>query len=161
MGSSFHHRWARRLRLAVAWAVAFHGSLAPWATGTLYAQTTDTFLVGVTPISNALPAAVTDLLASANPAVQGQISLTWTAPQGNAGGVPINNQTVAAYSIHYATFSVASLAGDTTSWWNATAVSNSTKTSGRSVPRVRGRCASPCIRARSTAGAATKSTWAR
>src|SRR5215467_6535163 len=118
MGKTTHHRLARWRHLAVAWIVAFHGSLTPWAIGPLYAQTTDTMLLGITPVSSAPPAVITDLMASANPVVPGQISLTWTAPQGNAGGVPINNQPVAAYSIHYATFSVASLAGDTTSWWN-------------------------------------------
>lgn len=86
---------------------------APW----VREASADTIGVGVTPISFTSPAAVTDLLASGNPAVEGQISLTWTAPQGNAGGVPINNQTVAAYTVRYATFSVASLAGDTTAWW--------------------------------------------
>src|SRR5882762_1631678 len=113
MGRTLHHRFPRWLR----WA----------AIGTLLcrdAVAMDTITIGVMPVSNTPPAAVTDLLASANPVVQGQISLTWTAPQGNVGGVPVNNQSVAAYSIHYATFSVASLAGDTTSWWNATVSSN-------------------------------------
>jgi len=81
----------------------------------LYAQTVDGITIGVTPTSNAPPGDIPDLLASANLAIEGQIALTWTAPQGNVGGVPLSNQAVAAYVIHYATFSVASLAGNTTS----------------------------------------------
>jgi len=78
----------------------------------------DTLTVGVIPVSNAPPDAVTDLLASANPSIEGQISLVWTAPQGNLGGYPIPNVTVQSYTVRYATFSVDSLSGDTTAWWN-------------------------------------------
>src|SRR5690349_9672368 len=104
MGRTLLHRYTRWLRWAAIGILLSHDVVA------------DTITIGVTPVSNAPPAAIADLLASANPVVQGQVSLTWTAPQGNAGGVPINNQAVAAYSLHYATFSVASLSGDTTSW---------------------------------------------
>src|SRR5205823_6090255 len=86
----------------------------------------DTLRLGVTPTSKAPPAAVADLLASANPVVAGQISLTWTAPQGNAGGVPIANVTVSSYAVHIATFSVDSLLGDTTAWWNSTTAGSAT-----------------------------------
>jgi hypothetical protein len=120
MGRPLNHRFTRWLRFAAVWALLSHDAVAPWMALPLYAQNPDGITIGVTPLSPAAPDAVTDLLASANPVVQGQISLSWTAPQGNAGGVPINNQTVAAYSIHYATFSVASLSGDTTSWWTST-----------------------------------------
>ena len=68
-------------------------------------------------MSTTPPAAVTDLLASANPIIEGPISLTWTAPHGNAGGTPIPNQNVGSYTIGYATFSVASLGNDATAWW--------------------------------------------
>jgi hypothetical protein len=87
-----------------------------------HAQNPDTFVASVIPVSAKPPAAVADLLASANPGIQGQISLTWTAPQGNAGGTPINNQTVGRYTIAYATFSIASLGGNTTAWWNNSGV---------------------------------------
>src|ERR1700687_4026061 len=119
MGRQIHHRWARWLRLAVSWTIAFHGSLMPRAIGPLYAQNPDTIAVRVTPTSTKPPAAVADLLASVNPTVPAQAVLTWTAPQGNAGGTPISSQTVASYTVRYATFSVDSLAGDTTSWWNS------------------------------------------
>ncbi len=76
--------------------------------------------MSVRPVSSATPAIIADLVASPNPLVEGPVSLTWTAPQGNAGGHPIANQPVAAYLIHYSTISVASLGGNTTSWWNAT-----------------------------------------
>ncbi|OGR90508.1 MAG: hypothetical protein A2992_07485 [Elusimicrobia bacterium RIFCSPLOWO2_01_FULL_59_12] len=85
-----------------------------------HAANPDTMVFRVRAGSTAPPDAITDLLASPNPGISGQISLTWTAPQGNAGGVPIPNVTVARYTIHAATFSVDSLLGDTTSWWDST-----------------------------------------
>lgn len=75
-------------------------------------------MIGVTPSSSVAPDPVANLLASANPSLPGNVSITWTAPQGNAGGTPIPNQTVASYEVRYATFSVDSLAGNTTAWWN-------------------------------------------
>ncbi len=111
------------MRIATVWAVAFHGFVFPWATNPLYAKNPDTFGISLQPISSAPPGAIADLVASANPAIEGQISLSWTAPQGNAGGVPIANQPVVAYQVRYATFSVSSLLSNTTSWWNSTASS--------------------------------------
>src|ERR1700749_4718848 len=96
-------RW---LRAALTSAFWLQGTFAFWSPPPVRAQNPDTLVASVIPISPKTPAAVTDLLASANPSIQGQISLTWTAPQGNAGGTPINNQTVAQYTIGYATFSI-------------------------------------------------------
>jgi hypothetical protein len=124
MSKTLHHRLARWLRLAVGGAFVFHGMSLPGMVAPLYAQNSDTITLTVSPKSNVPPAAVADLLASANPAVQGQISLTWTAPQGNVGGTPIPNLAVASYSIRYATFSVASLGGNTAAWWALAAPSN-------------------------------------
>ena len=100
----------------------------------------------MTPVSLAPPAAIADLLASANPVVEGQISVSWTAPQGNVGGVPINNQTVAAYNIRFATFSVArDLSGDTTAWWAAAASSNIMLQSPTYIPKPPGQLESYAI----------------
>jgi hypothetical protein len=124
MGNYCHRSWTDRLRILLAGVLGLQVSFAFWSPPPVQASTTDTIRVGVRPVSNAPPGAVTDLLASANPVIQGQISLSWTAPQGNAGGVPIANQTVASYTVRYATFSVASLGNNTTSWWNDPGVSS-------------------------------------
>ena len=57
------------------------------------------------------PNAVTDLTALAG-GVEGQLNLSWTAPS-NPNFVP-----VARYLVKYAPYSAASLAGDTTAWFN-------------------------------------------
>src|SRR5262245_21023594 len=119
MGRRFNHRVSRWLRWAAIGALLSHDAVAPWTVLPVYANAPDSISLGVIPVSNSPPRVILYLVASANLAVEGQIALTWTAPEGNAGGVPINNQPVVAYIIHYATFSVASLAGDTTSWWIA------------------------------------------
>jgi hypothetical protein len=108
-------RW---LRVALTSAFWLQGTFAFWSPPVVHAQNPDSTVVSVIPVSSKPPAAVTDLLASANPAIQGQISLIWTAPQGNAGGTPIANQKVDHYTVGYATFSVDSLSGNTTAWWN-------------------------------------------
>src|SRR5258708_10998874 len=124
MANVNHHRMACWLRIAVSGAFVLHSIFVPWGREQVFAQNPDTIILGVAPISYVAPAAITDLLASANPAVQGEIALTWTAPQGNAGGTPMPNWPVGAYSIHYATFSVDSLGGDTNAWWNASNPNN-------------------------------------
>jgi len=121
MGESLRKYFTRWLRVLLVGGLILQGSSMPWQDSSAYAANSDSIVIGVFPVSNKPPGDITDLVASANLAVEGQISLSWTAPQGNAGGQPIPNQTVAGYVIHYATFSVDSLAGNTTSWWNATA----------------------------------------
>jgi hypothetical protein len=124
MDESVKHRLVRWARLGLCASLLLQGVGLPWGVRPAAAASNpDTIQLGITPTDTVAPAAVTDLLASANPSVEGQVSLTWTAPQGNAGGTPIPNWPVASYVIHYATFSVASLAGDTTAWWNLTASS--------------------------------------
>ncbi len=61
------------------------------------------------------PSAVTNLQAEPDfslPEEQGKIRLNWSTPS-DAGG-----KSVFSYLIKYATFSVAELSGDTTTWWN-------------------------------------------
>lgn len=69
----------------------------------------------IIPDSASSPAAVTDLTAATNPAVEGEVLLSWTAPDGNT---PASGQRVAGYLVRMATFSVDDLAGDTTAWWS-------------------------------------------
>src|SRR5258708_29442375 len=122
--SDHRHRKPRFLKAAAIFAWALQGILMPWMQTPAYAANPDTVRVSVTPISFVPPDPIADLLASPNLSIPGQISLTWTAPQGNAGGTPIPNVTVASYSVHLATFSVDSLLGDTTAWWNASIAGN-------------------------------------
>ena len=112
-------RW---LRVALTSAFWLQGTFAFWSPPDIHAQSSDAMIASVKPVSTKPPAAVTDLLASGNPAIQGQISVSWTAPQGNAGGTPVSNLTVASYTVAYATYSVNSLSGDTTAWWNSSGV---------------------------------------
>jgi hypothetical protein len=128
------HRLTRFLRVAIggprlgrvmlALGLTLQGIVTPWGVTPAFANNPDSISIGVRPVSTAPPAAVADLSAAANPVIPGQVSLTWTAPQGNVGGYPIPNQPVASYTIQYATFSIDSLGGNTTSWWNLTASSN-------------------------------------
>lgn len=125
----------RYIRAIAILAWALQGVFAPWTSAPAYAANPDTLKIGMRASSPKPPAAIADLLASPNPSIAGQISLTWTAPQGNAGGTPINNLTVATYSVHVATFSVDSLLGDTTAWWNATLASSTTLQSPANTPQ--------------------------
>src|SRR6476646_9726821 len=112
----------RYLRATAIFAWALQGLLAPWLQTPAYAANPDTIRLSVRTYSNTPPAAVADLLASPNPSIAGQVSLTWTAPQGYSS--EITGATVQSYSVHYATYSIDSLLGDTTSWWNATMASS-------------------------------------
>jgi hypothetical protein len=107
----------RYLRAVAILAWALQGILMPWTQTPAYAANPDAVAIGVQAVSTAPPIAIADLLASANPSVPGQVTLSWTAPQAYANMVGV---TVQSYSVHYATYSVDSLLGDTTSWWNAT-----------------------------------------
>lgn len=129
------HRRPKYLRAFALLAWALQGIFAPWTSAPVYAANPDTLKIGMRASSPKPPAAIADLLASPNPGVAGQISLTWTAPQGNAGGIPINNLTIASYSIHIATYSIDSLLGDTTAWWNATLASSATLQSPTHTPQ--------------------------
>src|SRR6185312_14677649 len=108
------HRLSRGLRLIMGMSVMLQGIFVPGRTSLARAAASDTMRIGMTPGSFKPPDAATGMLASANPSVEGLISLTWSSPQGVAGGTPIANQTVANYIVEYATFSVDDLAGDTT-----------------------------------------------
>jgi hypothetical protein len=117
------HRISRLLRIALSGILLLQGVGSPWMVGNLYAQNQDSMSVQVTPVSYKAPASINDLLAAANPAVEGLIALSWTAPQGNEGGTPMPNWPVAAYQVHFATYSIANMGGDASAWWTATAAS--------------------------------------
>jgi hypothetical protein len=125
MDKRFKHRKPNFLRAFAVVAWALQGMFASWSP-VVHAANPDTMALSIRASSNAPPAAIADLLASPNPSIPGQISLTWSAPQGNAGGTPIANLTVARYTIHLATFSVDSLSGNTTAWWNSTTANSVT-----------------------------------
>jgi len=66
------------------------------------------------------PMAVTNLSALAEGKPEGQVDLTWTAPtEDDDPTFPL--RPVDGYYIKAATFSVGSMGGDTTAWWNAIA----------------------------------------
>jgi hypothetical protein len=136
MGKPLNHRVARFLRAALSGTVLLQGIFASWMAAPLYAL--DTMQIGVTATDNKPPATITDLLASANPVVAGVAALSWTSPQGNVGASPIANWTVGSYTVRYATFSVDSLLGDTTSWWNAAASNSVTLQPPAYTPKVPG-----------------------
>jgi hypothetical protein len=99
--------------LGSLWALlgllAFTGVLCPIAK----AATFDELTLRVTPIiSDSLPPnPVTDLAASPT-ITEGQAVLTWTEPSDQPSG------NVSSFIVRYATFSVDSLASNTTAWWN-------------------------------------------
>src|SRR5258706_14878821 len=117
------HRSGRLFRRALALGIFLQGIYASSWTPMARASP-DIIRLAVSATSNQPPAAVADLLASPSLVTQGQISLTWTAPQGNAGNFPMPNWPVGSYAVRYATFSVASVAGSTTTWRKQTAASN-------------------------------------
>lgn len=81
----------------------------------------DSIALRVTPYTSdslSPPEAITDLSAATNPALEGEAVLSWTAPDGNS---PATGMTVAGYLVRMATFSIDSLAGDTTAWWTLAA----------------------------------------
>lgn len=62
------------------------------------------------------PAPVTDLIATAG--TEGQMLLQWTAPDSNNNALATRTPA-SGYAIRIATFSVGSVGGSTTSWWNS------------------------------------------
>jgi hypothetical protein len=62
------------------------------------------------------PSSVTDL--TAVPGAEGQMMLQWTAPDGNNYVTFPDSSPAAGYQIRVATFSIASIGGSTTTWWN-------------------------------------------
>jgi hypothetical protein len=88
------------------------GTAAFLSSATVWAANPAGFTLRVRCADVQAPNAVTDLAASPNAAVEGQIILTWTAP----ADLPTGD--VSSYQVRYATFSVASVGGSTTTWWN-------------------------------------------
>jgi hypothetical protein len=82
-----------------------------------YTAVEDSTYVTVTvikPDSNP-PMAVTNLNAG-HDTIEGSVNLSWTAPHEDG----TTGTKVSGYVIKYSTFSVSSLSGDTTTWWNHT-----------------------------------------
>lgn len=109
-------RPSRRLKgTLLAALLAAAGSLLSWAAPSARAED-DSLTVTMTPRDIWPPAPVADLAASAG--AEGQMLLTWTAPDGNAN-VFATSSPAAGYEIRVASFSVAEIGGSTTAWWAA------------------------------------------
>ncbi|TBR16953.1 hypothetical protein EPO15_18065 [bacterium] len=97
-------------------AVRVEDSSAPvnnvgvWLRDTLLARNTANFTVPSFFVN--LPEPVTDLTARVG-AQEGEVKLSWTAPRN------LNLMPIVGYQVRYATFSVAALANDATSWFSA------------------------------------------
>lgn len=96
--------------LAAAWGASclLGPSVAAAQTGSLTAT--------IIPRDDWPPAPVTDL--TATPGAEGQLLLEWTAPDSN-GNLFADKSAAAAYQVRVATFSVDSVGGSTTAWWNS------------------------------------------
>jgi hypothetical protein len=81
------------------------------------ANDTSQFTIRNTPKDIFPPEPITDLAGAAG--AEGQALLQWTAPDESHGVGRKPNVSVSSYTIHYATFSAADLAGDTTAWFTA------------------------------------------
>jgi hypothetical protein len=77
--------------------------------------TSDSLTVTITPRDVWPPSPVDDLAAS--PGAEGQLMLQWTAPDSN-NYVFAASSPASGYQIRIATFSVTSVGGSTTTWWN-------------------------------------------
>lgn len=110
-------RIRRRLTLlsALLWAAAAGPCLTVLAAARASAATSDALTVTLIPRDIWPPAPVTDLVGV--PGAEGQMLLQWTAPDSNSNalGTP---SAAAGYDIRIATFSVDSVGGSTTAWWN-------------------------------------------
>ena len=83
---------------------------------------------------NFRPDPITDLDAAFT-ANEGEILLQWTAPDSDS--LPTGNgPPVSVYFIRYATFSAASLAGDTTTWWSMASSTHATTTPPQAPPQI-------------------------
>ena len=76
----------------------------------------DSLTLTFTPRDIYPPSSVTDLIAV--PGAEGQMMLHWTAPDGNNYVTYPDSSPAAGYQIRVATFSIASIGGSTTTWWN-------------------------------------------
>ena len=113
MDPSLVSRLKRGLRaglLTAAGALSFLAGLA----GPVRANS-DSLTVTITPRDVWPPSQVTDLAAS--PGAEGQMMLQWTAPDSN-NYVFATSSPASGYQIRIATFSVTSIGGSTTTWWN-------------------------------------------
>src|SRR5262245_16281526 len=94
----------RLFKVAAIFAWAIQGIFMSWIPMPAHAANPDTIRLTVRAGSPAPPMAITDLLASPNLSAAGQISITWTAPQGYSAD--ITGASVSKYFVHYATYSI-------------------------------------------------------
>jgi len=80
----------------------------------------DSFEISVTPYDNSRPEPVTNLtaLSVSTRLNEGLIRLSWTAPREDSFPITSRNP-VGGYYIRFATYSILSLNGDTTAWWDS------------------------------------------
>lgn len=102
-----------RAALAAALAWALPGLTPPDARAQ---NSSDSLTVTLKPQDLWAPNAITDLTALQG--AEGQLLLQWTAPESNAYAFA-QQSAATVYYIRVATFSVASVGGSTTAWWNS------------------------------------------
>jgi len=91
-------------------------AVAVFSPGLVRAGNSDSISLMFKPKDTWPPIAITNLSALAGIA-EGEVQLTWTAPYED-DAFP-GSGAVSGYNIKYDTFSIDSLGGDTTAWWNA------------------------------------------
>ncbi|HNC75089.1 MAG TPA: hypothetical protein PK362_09435, partial [Elusimicrobiota bacterium] len=104
----------RRLLPGFLWGTLLQGLLV-FGGLPLGAAPTDSLSFTVSIVDADPPAAIADVSASST-VTPGQAVLAWTAPDEDAGG--LNGEAVQSYVVKYATFSIASLGGNSALWWS-------------------------------------------
>jgi len=107
-----HWRAAAKMLLLLIVAAAI------FSPGLVRAGNSDSISLSFTPKDTWPPIAITNLSALAGSG-EGDVQLTWTAPYED-DAFP-NSRAVSGYYVEYDTFSIDSLGGDTTAWWNIAA----------------------------------------
>lgn len=106
----------RRLRLLAALlGAAVAGPCLTALTAERALAAPDSLAVSITPRDSWPPAPVTNLQGVSG--AEGQLLLQWTAPDSNSNALGVLSPA-AGYAIRIATFSVDSVGGSTTAWWN-------------------------------------------
>lgn len=108
-------RLSRRVGLLRAVFAAALGSLLAASAPQAARAQSDSLTVALTPRDIWPPSPVTDL--TGLPGAEGQMLLQWTAPDANSYALPAPT-AASSYFIRVATFSIASVGGSTTTWWN-------------------------------------------
>lgn len=103
----------RRLLPGFLWGTLLQGLLV-FGGLPLGAAPTDSLSFTVSIVDADPPTAIADVSASST-VTPGQAVLTWTAPDEDAVG--LNGEAAQSYLVKYATFSIASLGGNSALWW--------------------------------------------